>query len=115
MADNQTPVAQDDTFRTDEDTLLTGTAGVLLNDSDANIADILTVTALNGSILDIGSQVALPSGALLTLNADGTFVYDPNGQFDFLDSGGMLTLTDSFSYTVSDGNGGLESDSKVSA
>ena len=50
--------------------------------------------------------VILASGAQLTLNADGSMVYDPNGQFEYLDVG--ETDTDSFTYTVSDGNGGTD-------
>ena len=37
-------------------------------------------------------------------NGDGTFDYDPNGQFDSLTIG--QTATDTFGYTLSDGNGG---------
>ena len=48
----------------------------------------------------------MASGALLTLNADGTFDYDPNGAFDDLAEG--ETATDGFAYTVSDGNGGVD-------
>src|SRR3954453_19406575 len=43
-------------------------------------------------------------GAKLTLNADGGYSYDTNGAFSTLAAG--QTTTDSFSYTVSDGNGG---------
>jgi len=43
---------------------------------------------------------------LVTLNADGTFDYDPNGAFDALTYG--QTAEDSFEYTVSDGNGGTD-------
>ena len=45
----------------------------------------------------------LDSGALLTLNTDGSFVYDPNGAFDGLGSG--ETAADSFAYTVESGVG----------
>ncbi len=38
---------------------------------------------------------------LVTLNADGTFSYDPNGQFDNLAAGS--STTDTFTYTVTDG------------
>ena len=38
-------------------------------------------------------------------NADGTFSYDPNGQFESLAVG--ETATDTFTYTVDDGQGGL--------
>ena len=40
----------------------------------------------------------------VTDNGDGTFNYDPNGQFDALDAG--ETATDVFGYTISDGEGG---------
>ena len=59
-----------------------------------------------GRLGEIGQQVTLASGALLTLNADGTFDYDPNGAFDHLAEG--ETATDGFAYTVSDGNGGVD-------
>jgi VCBS repeat-containing protein len=41
------------------------------------------------------------------LNQDGSFTYDPNGQFEDLGVG--ETATDSFTYRVSDGNGGTDS------
>ncbi len=40
------------------------------------------------------------------LDADGTFDYDPNGQFESLATG--ETTTDTFAYTVGDGNGGTD-------
>src|SRR3546814_19669740 len=46
--------------------------------------DTVAVRAVNGVAADVGSQVALASGALLTLNADGSVSYDPNGQFESL-------------------------------
>ena len=54
----------------------------------------------------IGAPVVLTSGALVTLNADGTFDYDPNGQFDSLGVG--ESTTNSFSYTVADGSGATD-------
>jgi VCBS repeat-containing protein len=95
---NSAPVAVDDAVTTSEDTATSG--DVLTNDTDAD-NDSLTVTEVNGVAADVGSQVTLASGALLTLNADGTFDYDPNGQFESLNDGD--TDTDSFTYTVSDG------------
>ena len=64
---------------------------------------------MNGNAADVGVPVTLASGALLTLNADGSLVYDPNGQFESLGTG--QSATDSFSYTISDGNG--ETDTTV--
>ena len=91
---NTPPVAVDDTFSTDEDTAFT-TGDVLGNDTDAD-GDSLTVTDLD------------TTGTLgqVTDNGDGTFSYDPNGQFESLNAGD--SATDSFAYTVSDGNGGLD-------
>src|SRR5262249_53923876 len=40
----------------------------------------------------------------VTNNFDGTFDYDPNGQFDYLADG--QSATDTFTYTVDDGHGG---------
>jgi len=45
-----------------------------------------------------GSLRVLPSGATVTVDADGGFVYDPAGAFDGLASG--ATATDSFTYTA---------------
>ena len=98
---NTAPNAVDDIRRTDEDTVKS--AGVLWNDSDAD-NDPLTVTAVNGQTANVGTTIALSSGAKLTLNADGTFSYDPNGAFESLNTGEKTT--DNFSYTIADGNGG---------
>ena len=105
VTDNSPPDAVDDGFTTDEDTLLSD--NVLTNDSDPDVGDTLTVTEVNGSAADVGSQITLTSGALLTLNSDGTFDYDPNGAFESLNNG--ETAMDSFSYAISDGNGGTDS------
>lgn len=101
---NTCPVAADDAVNTPEDDLLNG--NVLSDngvgaDSDGDGGATLTVTELNGASADIGNQVTLASGALLTLSANGDFAYDPNGVFNALDGAG--SDTDSFSYTLSDG------------
>jgi hypothetical protein len=108
VPDNIPPIAQDDSLNTDEDMLLSGS--VLTDngngsDSDAD-GDTLTVTQVNGNALNVGNQITLASGALLTLNANGAFDYDPNGQFENLATGD--STTDSFTYTISDGNGGTD-------
>ena len=105
---NDAPVAGDDFgagFSTDEDTILI-TPSVLNNDVDPDTGDTLTVTVLNGVAITVGQQVALASGALARLNADGGFTYDPNGAFDSLATG--QTAQDSFLYTVSDGLGATD-------
>ena len=103
---NTTPTAVDDSGSTDQDTVLNVIAsGVMSNDSDPDVGQSLTVVALNGSAIDIGVPITLPSGALLTLNSDGSYSYSPNGVYGYLADG--QTATDSFNYTASDSNGGF--------
>ena len=80
-------------FATDEDTAFT-TANVLANDSGGN--ESLTVTEFS-TTRTIGT---------VSDNGDGTFNYDPNGQFDSLGEG--ETATDSFVYTVADSSGATD-------
>ncbi len=90
-------------YATDQDTVLNiAAAGVLDNDVDVD-TDPLTLTHINGSAANVGSQITLSSGAFVILNADGSFTYDPNGQFDSLAAGQQAS--DQFSYTADDGNG----------
>lgn len=86
--ENDPPVAEDDDAEVDEDD--TVEIDVLDNDSDPD-SDPLSVDAIDTTGL-VGT---------LVLNGDGTFTYDPNGQFDDLDEGEEATT--SFSYTVTDG------------
>ena len=53
-----------------------------------------------------GQIITLASGALLTIGLDGTFDYDPNGQFEALAAG--AAGSDSFTYTIDDGAGGTD-------
>jgi VCBS repeat-containing protein len=101
---NDAPVGVDDTVTANEDTVLTvSAAGVLANDTDVDAGDTKTVATINGAAANVGAQIALASGALLTVQADGGFLYDANGQFQSLQVGD--TATDSFTYTVVDGQG----------
>ncbi|PZD73391.1 Leukotoxin [Acaryochloris thomasi RCC1774] len=90
---NLSPEATDDTVITLENSPIT--FNVFDNDSDAN-SDALTlvgvdVSGTRGSVIDQGN---------------GTLTYDPSGAFDFPAPG--VTFTDRFEYTVSDGQGGLD-------
>ena len=88
------PVAQNDSFGTDEDTqLVVNAPGLLANDSDPE-GHALQVTAVGTSGL-VGK---------LSWQADGSFTYDPRGEFDFLPAGQHVAGT--AMYTVSDGQGG---------
>ncbi len=94
---NAPPIAVDDDgtgFTTDEDTPFP-TASVLTNDSD-----------LNGDTLVVQSFDTSGTIGQITDNGDGTFDYDPDGQFEDLEAGQQDT--DTFTYTISDGNGGTD-------
>ncbi|MFA7278564.1 MAG: VCBS domain-containing protein [Sterolibacterium sp.] len=82
----------------------TATGQVLANDSDLE-SDPLTVTAVNNQAI-VGNSITLnlTSGAELTVNKNGTYLYDENGAFGSLGQG--QTKPDNFTYTVSDGHGG---------
>jgi VCBS repeat-containing protein len=80
---NVAPVANTDAYTGSEDTPLTVAAsGVLANDTDAN-GDALTAAVETS-----------PDNGSLALNADGSFTYTPNANFNGADS---------FSYSASDG------------
>lgn len=100
---NDGPVAEDDSAgNISEDATVSG--NVLGNDSDVDRLDTISVSAVNGQ--ELGTSVTLASGAVVTMNTDGTYTYDTNGAFDALNTG--ESATDSFEYTISDGNGGFD-------
>jgi len=101
---NDPPMAVDDTEETTEDTCLS--SNVLLNDSDPE-GHPLVVKTMNGSRDNIGREIVLPSGALVTLSSDGTYTFCPNGQFESLN--GLENATETFNYTINDGFGGSAS------
>src|SRR5262249_33142147 len=70
-------VAQNDFLATTENTIIT--ANVFDDNGygpDSDPDSSLSVTGWSSGT--VGTQRTLPSGALLTLNADGTLSYDPN-------------------------------------
>ncbi|WP_217697922.1 Ig-like domain-containing protein, partial [Sinomonas mesophila] len=82
-AANDAPTAVDDAYSTAEDTALVEPApGVLGNDTDPD-GDPLTAVLVAG-----------PGNGTLTLNADGSFSYTPNANFNG---------TDTFTYKANDG------------
>jgi subtilisin family serine protease len=102
LVNNVVPVANGESASTGESTVLIRPApGVLGNDTDvAN--DPLVVGRVNGSAGNVDTEFVLPSGAKLQLNADGSYTYDPNGAFEYLDTGQFGA--DSFTYQAFDGN-----------
>lgn len=104
------PIAEDDNVTTAEDLVYNG--NVFLDnghgfDRDPD-GDPIQVTSINGDPNAVGQTITLGSGALLRVNADGSFTYDPNGAFAGMpspDSGAVNgTDTDSFTYTITGGD-----------
>ncbi len=101
---NDAPVAGGDSVGTTTTTPINVAApGVLDNDSDPD-ADPLAISSVNGSSANVGTQISTSHG-LVTVNADGSFSYQAVGGYDG---------PDSFTYTVSDGLGGLSNTATVS-
>ncbi|MCJ8331739.1 MAG: cadherin-like domain-containing protein [Lentisphaeria bacterium] len=113
---NDAPVAGDDSYLddenyiTDEETLIEGNL-ITGTDADTDVTDVLAVTNIqsdgaNAVAASGSTEIELASGALLTMQANGDFEYDPNAAFDDLELG--QTATDTFVYTIDDGNGGTD-------
>ena len=108
---NDAPVADNETGAVNEDATLTvtdGTSDVLHGDTDADDSASLTVSAIrtgaeggSGTAGSIGSGLTGTYGTL-TLASDGTYTYVADqSAADDLDASD--TVTDIFTYTVSDG------------
>ncbi|MET1112401.1 MAG: Ig-like domain-containing protein [Allosphingosinicella sp.] len=105
------PLAQDDAISTSEDAVATGS--LFADNGNGGDSDpdgpALTVSEVNGSAGNVGVPILLASGARLTVLADGSYSYDPNGQFDYLVESGTgavnpSSAVDSFTYGLAGGN-----------
>ncbi len=105
------PAPVNDTFTVSADVpLFADPARTLVaNDRDASDTGTLSVSAVNPTELDdgasnVGAPITLASGAMLTVNADGTFALDPS------DAAGLRRLAegevflDGFTYSIADAN-----------
>jgi len=86
------PVADGDSATTDEDSSVA--IDVLAGDSDSD-----------GGTLSVDGIDTGATAGQVTNNGTGV-TYDPNGQFEYLDQG--ESATDTFSYTLADGQGGTD-------
>ena len=97
---NDAPVARADNFVLDASSRLEG--NLLADNGNGPDADPdgtdLRVAGVNGTPVDGETLIALPSGAMLTVQPGGGISYDPNGLFG---TGGQ----DGFSYTITDQGG----------
>ena len=116
---NNAPSATNDTDAVNEDATVTQSSGsslLVADDTDAD-SDTLTVTQIavtGGSNSSVSSSTTYANGTSIT-GTYGTLVVGANGSYtytadqsaaDALDASD--TATDSFTYTVSDGNGGTD-------
>lgn len=82
------------------------TVDVLANDSDPD-GDTLTITSIDGKSISNDQSVTLNDGVIVTLTS-GKLVFDAtNSDYDTLVVGQSATAT--YSYQISDGNGGTAS------
>jgi len=98
---NNAPNALDDANAVSEDGVVSG--NLLTNDNDPD-GDPLTVVAVNGQ--PVGPQgITVPgsSGGVFTVFPDGSYTFNPNGQYEALGQG--ETATSTITYTVADPGG----------
>jgi VCBS repeat-containing protein len=102
---NDNPIASPDSNGVAKNSTVSvsAAAGVLANDTDPDVHDQghLLVGAVNGSAANVGNAVAGKFG-VLTLNADGSYVYSANqGSLP-----AQIVAQDTFTYAAADGHGG---------
>ncbi len=114
---NLPPVAVDDAASTNEDTSSTGNVltgagntvpGSGVDHDTAPDSDPLTITAADqaGVPLTIGVPFTTTGGGILTLQADGSYSFNPGRAYNGLALG--ETATETISYAIADGNGGTD-------
>ena len=104
---NDSPVAVADSNSIVEDSTVPATGNVLPNDTDPDANTTLSVSAVSGTGAGTVGGATAGSYGTLTLNADGSYSYLLNNANSTVQAlGPGQTLTDSFSYTVSDSAGG---------
>jgi Ca2+-binding RTX toxin-like protein len=101
---NDNPEALDDRYPVAPDGVVQGhlfNADGIDTDEDG---DVLRVLAVMGNQDAVGRPFTLPSGAIITVQSNGSFEYDANNAFDVVP--GAPSVRDPITYTVSDGQGG---------
>ena len=101
--ENDAPVTVADSNTTDEDNSVAG--DVTANDTDIDQGDVLhlAVAEVEGDTGNVGVAMTTAKGGVFTIQANGNYTYDPNGQFESLAVG--ESTTDSITYLVEDQHG----------
>jgi VCBS repeat-containing protein len=121
QVDNVSPTAEPDSFATDVFTLVVG--NVLLDngngaDSDpaGPVADPLVVSQADSAnaaqvpvaVVSGGTTITTELGGTVVINPDGTFTYNATTSGTLLGLAEGATLDDTFTYEISDGDGGFD-------
>ena len=105
--ENDAPTVEPISITTDQNTIYdSDSATNLLSSSfvsDVDSSDSLTVHSVSGSLLNVGFPIAGSDGGMFTISIDGSYIFDPSGDFVFLGDGESATT--SIMYEVSDRNG----------
>ncbi len=95
---NDQPVAVNDAYSIDENSVLSvASRGLLLNDRDVDLP--------NDSLQVVGGDLQSALGAQVTLNADGSFSYDPRQVASINELTVGQNISDSFTYRIQDRSG----------
>jgi VCBS repeat-containing protein len=107
-------IAHADAITTTESSTVTASTvgtGLLGNDVDPdtnnNAGLSVTGAVVNGTPVTLGSTATFADGSFITINANGTYTYDPNHAWDFLPaaaSGAPSTGTETFTYQITGGS-----------
>ncbi len=107
---NLPPDARDDLAGTAETTLLTGLNAITDagagRDIDPDGDTTLSIAEVNGASGLVGVAVAGSNGGVFTINADGSYTFDPG--LDFVDVPAGQTRSTTVQYTLTDGQGGTD-------
>lgn len=102
---NDAPIADSNKyFLSQTNSISIPAPGILADDRDIDHASSIQVGEVNGSAANVNTLITLSSGASLTVNANGSFMYDPKC---------LAAGLDSFTYAIKDEHNTLSNTVKV--
>jgi VCBS repeat-containing protein len=106
---NDAPVANADTGSVTEDSGSPASGNVLSNDTDTDTGASLTVIGVNSPTANVGSSVTGSYGAI-NIGSNGAYTYTLDNNLSAVQSLAQgATITDTFTYTISDGSANTSS------
>lgn len=79
--------------------------GVLVNDTDPDVGDTLSVYDVQSSTSNVGTATTTATGGTVTLNSDGSYTYIAPLSYVVIPIG--QSAQDSFTYSVQDNHGAV--------